>query len=513
MILWAFATAGKPCPDLLEAASRPLVQHRERLMEMSPLLLPTLLWAVAKLLEACGGGTGDGGGRGAHNLIDDNGGVVHQNHTTGGLVLAGMMPFELLRLAAEGPLAQPERVAAMAPRGVVMSAWALAKSGVQPGVGDAQGVGLWGRSVGMFGAECVGKLCGTSHPVMGAAGRRAMATLSRALSDLSPSLGSQGLGLAVWAMSRLEGGEGALPRLASSLQSALQWQLRQVHQRGEEAGIRSGGKPITTPATSNGTIGPKALAAAAVSLARAKAISPPLLLTIAETCRYLAAPRVSAAYKTSGLAGWRHGTTAGKAAQLIWSIAAASPRHAILRGPSILAAVSHLASMVSDALLNISTPSINTGVPNVLMAPLHKTTQHAAKAIPDGQLCMFLSGCASLGLHPGEPVLQAAAAALSQPGRADTLSSHTLCELLESMAELRGGRRWDPTDPNGNANGIEAIRTVATMAVDVVPAVSLSAGRGRGGGRAVGQLVRSVAALLTDRICTQRQVWGGRDID
>jgi hypothetical protein len=169
--------------------------------------------------------------------------------------------------------------------------------------------------------------------------------------------------------------------------------------------------------------------------------------------------------------------------------------------------------MVSDALLNISTPSINTGVPNVLMAPLHKTTQHAAKAIPDGQLCMFLSGCASLGLHPGEPVLQAAAAALSQPGRADTLSSHTLCELLESRAELRGGRRWDPTDPNGNANGIEAIRTVATMAVDVVPAVSLSAGRGRGSGRAVGQLVRSVAALLTDRICTQRQVWGGRDID
>ena len=133
MVLWAFASMRKPCSDLLEAASKPLVQNRDRLANMSPALLPTLLWAVARLLEACGGNSRSSGGtysqkEDSADPLTSPGGRRHE-----GLVLGGVMPFELMRLAAEGPLSRSERVKAMTPRGVVTCVWSFATCGVQLG--------------------------------------------------------------------------------------------------------------------------------------------------------------------------------------------------------------------------------------------------------------------------------------------------------------------------------------------------------------------------------------------
>lgn len=125
MVLWSFAKMRQPCPNLLEAASKPLAATW-RLARVPPSLLPTLLWSLASLIEICGGRAGTSSGRAGSGGISREAdsfiptpaswseGVssevsfsVGRRGTRGGgrgLVLAGMMPLEVLRMTAEGPL-------------------------------------------------------------------------------------------------------------------------------------------------------------------------------------------------------------------------------------------------------------------------------------------------------------------------------------------------------------------------------------------------------------------------
>ena len=157
MVLWSFATMRIPCPNLLEAVSRPLlVTSPPRLAVFPPNMLPTLLWSLTSLIEICGGRTASSRGGSLTGIADDAGsgadpppsswaeGVspevafsVGRRGTRGGgrgLVSAGMMPLEVLRMAAAekgGPLASS--LHRMTAQGVVTVAWSYASSGIQPG--------------------------------------------------------------------------------------------------------------------------------------------------------------------------------------------------------------------------------------------------------------------------------------------------------------------------------------------------------------------------------------------
>ena len=135
MVLWSFATLRRPCTDLLEAASRQL-QRPARLAAISPRHLPTLLWAIARLISVTGGGK-EGGESGGSRATEGMGEAGDSGKTLAaaagrrGLVMAGLAPLEVLRLAAAGPAAAKLR--GMSAQGVVTLAWAYASSGVQPG--------------------------------------------------------------------------------------------------------------------------------------------------------------------------------------------------------------------------------------------------------------------------------------------------------------------------------------------------------------------------------------------
>ena len=170
MVLWSFATMRQPCPDLLEAASRPLVRPA-RLAAFPPNMLPTLLWSLANLIEICGGRAGSGSAaawreaassearpkpfdsseRVSTAVSSSSAAAAAGRPISGGgrgLVLAGMMPLEVLRMAAAesgGPLdASLNRMSA---QGVVTVAWAYASSGVRPGRGRGEaGSDDWGSN-------------------------------------------------------------------------------------------------------------------------------------------------------------------------------------------------------------------------------------------------------------------------------------------------------------------------------------------------------------------------------
>ena len=343
-----------------------------------------------------------------------------------------------------------------------------------------------------------------------------MSLLFEAIAELSPQLSAHSLGMACWSLSKLNAPPRAFTPLASALLKMLKHGARETNSdlvpqvRVTGTLLPPGSALESEAASASPRLDAKALAAAAISLVKAEALSPKLLMAIAELC----SPGPSAGLRRD-IAGTfpqraMGAMGASEAAQIFWAIATASPPHALRSNPSLLQAVRDLSAVVAD--------SVAPG-PGLRMASSASAT--AVPFFPSGQICMYIAACAAVGFHPGEATLQGVAKALEKSGIAG-LSSHTLCELLASLAQLGAGAtplRPSPQHSSSTPVGQDAgpgtnpIPEARIMAVHVVPWRNLSAGltdlggenNSGGCGGPVGRLVRDTVAILTSRLVVRRQ--------
>ena len=342
-----------------------------------------------------------------------------------------------------------------------------------------------------------------------------MSSLFEAIAKLSPQLSAHSLGMACWSLSKLNAPPRAFTPLASALMKMLRHGAKEtnsdlVPQVGVTKTLLPQGSAFDTKAASaSPRLDAKALAAAAISLVKAEALSPSLLMAIAEFCSL----GPSAGYSGDITGTFPHGAMgASEAAQIFWSIATASPPHALRSNPSLLRAVRDLSSVVGD--------SVGAPGPGLCMAS-SPSANYAVPFFPSGQICMYIAACAAVGFHPGEATLQGAAKALEKSGIAG-LSSHTLCELLASLAQLGAGatplrpspQHFSSTPVRQDSGpGTNPIPEARVAAVHVVPWRNLSAGstdcggenNSGGCGGPVGRLVRGTVAVLTFRLVVRRQ--------
>ncbi|GAX74571.1 hypothetical protein CEUSTIGMA_g2020.t1 [Chlamydomonas eustigma] len=434
MVLWSYATLGHPCPSFLEASSK---QARLRLPTLSSHHTPLLLWSLAKLLRCSRnssiqtnsiGQTGSQlipsglrmrdldspyGCNLSDNLKDEgtrgippSSGFLMQRPMSAvsspSLVIMGIAPFELFK-AIEGLLIQQMMQHTMSSRGAVMIAWAYASSGMQPGV-------------------------------------KLTRALALSISSKAGMLDAHSLGLACWALSRLDCSsktavlkalsEEALSLLAKTNKCSVAQIPIQGYEMGQDC---EGSCQPEGPSMSMSS-----LSAITVALARSHALSPQLL-----------SATVSFIYNNSSPLGESQGDHirglhAEEAVQLLWviSTAVSSPSALRVRGSALMHVVCMLMQTIYNSLFLATAQDRSSG------NPLHcsrSAKQCQARSSLEGQeskslsssgelLSMFFIACSALGFHPGQRTLDKASKQLLL--HVSTLSSHTLCDVLSALASL-----------------------------------------------------------------------------
>ncbi|KAG1681199.1 hypothetical protein FOA52_015642 [Chlamydomonas sp. UWO 241] len=414
MALGAFARARARCPVLLEAGC---ARASELLASgsLAPSRMPPLLWAVAALLRAPADG-GDGGG------------------------LAGMAPLTLLRQAAAA--LSPRTVPSPPPGGGNMTI------GTGGSGGDSSYAASALHSGGGRGAALLARAYATSGVQPG---ERLVGALASCLAASAQRLPPTGLAFAAWSLSRLRAPERAMREVGGAALGVVVAEAEAAERQAARDGSGGGAHGSGDGDRGDRALPARTLAALAVSLARARALSPQLHAALAR-CVF------ARARAGRGCGG------AAEACQLLWSLSAGARPGAAYVDAELRGSVAALVACVARALLPPCRDAQAVGAAGSEEAVgegdgvepdlVRNRSGGSGAPLPGGLLVMWLSACADLGHYPGAACLDAASAQLSP--QLASLSSHSLVEALAALAQLDAGRALDRAAEAARARGAVA---------------------------------------------------------